>query len=93
MVLIFDCGIRVKVDESTVREYRLRKMKPFRPNAKQTLKSYYQVPVDINELPRSKLTGYQNIAVKFYPNGVTPERFNRGSRFGLAWIPDRSIRE
>jgi DNA transformation protein len=24
-------------------------MKPFRPNAKQTLKSYYQVPVDIIE--------------------------------------------
>lgn len=38
-----------KIDESTVREYRLRKMKPFRPNAKQTLKSYYQVPVDIIE--------------------------------------------
>jgi DNA transformation protein len=38
-----------KVDESTVGEYRKRKMKPFRPNAKQTLKSYYQVPVDIIE--------------------------------------------
>ena len=24
-------------------------MKPFRPNAKQTLKSYYQVPVEIIE--------------------------------------------
>ncbi len=38
-----------KIDESTVREYRLHKMKPFRPNAKQTLKSYYQVPADIIE--------------------------------------------
>jgi len=38
-----------KVDESTVGEYRKRKMKPFRPNAKQTLKSYYQVPVEIIE--------------------------------------------
>ena len=38
-----------KIDESTVQEYRLRKMKPFRPNAKQMLKSYYQVPVDIIE--------------------------------------------
>ena len=38
-----------KIDESTVGEYRKRKMKPFRPNAKQTLKSYYQVPVDIIE--------------------------------------------
>ena len=38
-----------KVDESTVATYRKRKMKPFRPNAKQTLKSYYQVPVEVIE--------------------------------------------
>lgn len=38
-----------KIDETTAREYRKRKMKPFRPNAKQTLKSYYQVPVEIIE--------------------------------------------
>ena len=38
-----------KIDESTVGEYRKRKMKPFRPNPKQTLKSYYQVPVEIIE--------------------------------------------
>jgi DNA transformation protein len=38
-----------KIDASTVGEYRKRRMRPFRPNAKQTLKSYYQVPVDIIE--------------------------------------------
>jgi len=38
-----------KIDESTVGEYRKHKMKPFRPTAKQTLKSYYQVPVEIIE--------------------------------------------
>jgi DNA transformation protein and related proteins len=38
-----------KVDESTVEEYRKHKMKPFRPNARQTLKSYYQVPVEVIE--------------------------------------------
>jgi DNA transformation protein and related proteins len=38
-----------KVDESTIGEYRKRKMKPFRPKAKQTLISYYQVPVEILE--------------------------------------------
>ena len=38
-----------KIDKSTMGEYRKRKMKPFRPNAKQTLKSYYQVPVDVIE--------------------------------------------
>ena len=38
-----------KIDEATVGEYRKHRMKPFRPNAKQTLKSYYQVPVEIFE--------------------------------------------
>ena len=38
-----------KIDESTVGEYRKRKMKPFRPNAQQTLKSYYQVPAEVIE--------------------------------------------
>lgn len=38
-----------KIDEATVGEYRRRKMRPFRPSARQTLKSYYQVPVEIIE--------------------------------------------
>ena len=38
-----------KVDESTINNYRKRKMKPFQPNAKRTLKSYYEVPVEIVE--------------------------------------------
>lgn len=38
-----------KIDGSTLGEYRKHKMKPFRPNAKQTLKSYYQVPPEILE--------------------------------------------
>jgi DNA transformation protein len=38
-----------KTNETTVCEYRKRKMKPFRPNPKQTLKSYYEVPVEVIE--------------------------------------------
>jgi DNA transformation protein len=38
-----------KIDASRIGEYRKRKMRPFRPNAKQTLKSYYQVPIEIVE--------------------------------------------
>jgi DNA transformation protein len=38
-----------KTDEATRKDYNERGMKPFRPNAKQTLKSYYEVPVDIIE--------------------------------------------
>ena len=38
-----------KVNEFTLADYRKHKMNPFRPTDKQTLKSYYQVPVEIIE--------------------------------------------
>ena len=38
-----------KVNEFTLADYREHKMNPFRPTDKQTLKSYYQVPVEIIE--------------------------------------------
>ena len=38
-----------KTNATTAARYREHKMKPFKPNAKQTLKSYYEVPVDILE--------------------------------------------
>lgn len=38
-----------KVTPNTVGLYKEQGMKPFRPNAKQTLKSFYEVPVDIIE--------------------------------------------
>jgi DNA transformation protein and related proteins len=38
-----------KVTESTAPRYKKHGMKPFRPNAKQTLKSFYEVPVDVIE--------------------------------------------
>ena len=38
------------------------------------------------ELLRSKLTGYQNIAMRIYFKAVTPECFYRGSSSSLAWI-------
>jgi DNA transformation protein and related proteins len=47
--IIHKGGLYFKIDEKTVAEYRKRKMKSFRPNAKQSLKSYYGVPVEIIE--------------------------------------------
>ncbi len=38
-----------KVTPVTIPRYKDRGMKPFRPNAKQTLKSFYEVPVDVIE--------------------------------------------
>lgn len=38
-----------KVSPATLPSYREQGMKPFRPNARQTLKNYYEVPVDVLE--------------------------------------------
>jgi len=38
-----------KTDDASRETYRTRGMKPFRPNAKQTLKTYYEVPAEIIE--------------------------------------------
>jgi DNA transformation protein len=38
-----------KTDEASRAAYRDRGMKPFRPNARQTLKTYYEVPVEVME--------------------------------------------
>jgi len=38
-----------KTNETSRAAYREHGMKPFRPSAKQTLKTYYEVPVDVME--------------------------------------------
>ncbi len=38
-----------KVTATTAPRYKAQGMKPFRPNAKQTLKSFYEVPIDVLE--------------------------------------------
>lgn len=38
-----------KTDEHSRGAYRAQGMQPFRPNARQTLKEYYEVPADIIE--------------------------------------------
>ncbi|PCJ66625.1 MAG: hypothetical protein COA73_01065 [Candidatus Hydrogenedentota bacterium] len=44
--IVFDGKLYFKTDEHTCERYLDWEMEPFQPNAKQTLKSYYQVPVD-----------------------------------------------
>ena len=50
-----------KTNATTATRYRERKMKPFRPNAKQTLKNYYEVPADILE-DRELLAQWEDVA-------------------------------
>jgi hypothetical protein len=47
----------------------------------------------VNEPPTQQATGYQNMAMRIYPKGVTPECFNRGSSPSFAWIPAKIMRE
>jgi len=49
--ILFKGRLYFKTDATTVKEYRRRGMKPFRPNTRQTLKNYYEVPVEIIEDP------------------------------------------
>ncbi len=57
-----------KTDEAARQNYRDRGMKPFRPSAKQTLTSYYEVPVDIIE-DQEQLTAWAEQATRSKGSG------------------------
>lgn len=52
-----------KITGLTLPRYTEQGMKPFRPNAKQTLKSFYEVPIDIIE-DAASLTQWATDAVE-----------------------------
>jgi len=47
--IVDDGRLYFKTDEESRTEYKRLGMRPFQPTEKQTLKSYYEVPVDILE--------------------------------------------
>lgn len=47
--IIHKSRLYFKTDPKSLPSYLEAGMKPFRPNDKQTLKSYYEVPVDVIE--------------------------------------------
>lgn len=47
--IIHKSRLYFRTDDASRETYRAHDMKPFRPNAKQTLKTYYEVPVEIIE--------------------------------------------
>ena len=50
----------LKVTTTTVERYKAHGMKPFRPNAKQTLRSFYEVPTDVLEDPEQLIDWAQD---------------------------------
>jgi DNA transformation protein len=55
-----------KTDGASRETYRARGMKPFRPNQKQTLKTYYEVPVEVME-DAERLVAWAGQATRLSP--------------------------
>jgi DNA transformation protein len=47
--IVFDDRLFFRTDDSTRSDYERAGMEPFRPNERQTLKNYYEVPPDVIE--------------------------------------------
>ena len=47
--IVFDGRLYFKTDDASRSQYESWESEPFQPNAKQTLKSYYEVPAEIIE--------------------------------------------
>ena len=60
--IIFRGRLFFKTDTSTAEHYRAHGMRPFRPSATQTLRSYYEVPLEVME-DAEELTAWARAAV------------------------------
>ena len=54
--IVFGGKLYLKVDERSKDDFVSRDMGPFRPNERQTLKSYYEVPPDVLADPEALLS-------------------------------------
>jgi len=54
--IAFRGRLYLKVDEGSKGDYLARGMRPFRPNERQTLKSYYEVPPEVHADPNVLLS-------------------------------------
>jgi len=61
--IAYKASLHFKTDAATQAEYEKRGMKPFRPNARMTLKSYYEVPAEVIE-NRAELVPWARTAIE-----------------------------
>jgi DNA transformation protein and related proteins len=69
--IVYKRRLYFRVSDDTVPAYRKFGMKPFRPNATQTLKTYYEVPVDVVE-DAERLTAWAVQALRRRPRLSSP---------------------
>ena len=61
--ILFQGRLYLKTDDTTAADYTRRGMRPFRPNDRQVLKTYYEVPADVLE-DRATLARWAMAAVR-----------------------------
>jgi DNA transformation protein len=66
--IIFRGRLYFRTDEASRASYLECGMRPFRPNARQTLGTYYEVPLDVLEDPR-ELERWAGVAVRTQRGG------------------------
>jgi DNA transformation protein len=71
--ILFRGRLYFKVDEESKGDYLARGMGPFRPNERQTLKSYYEVPPEVLEDPEVILS-WAREAIRVGQESMRPAR-------------------
>src|SRR4051794_12375830 len=84
--IVFNGRLYLKTDESTAGRYERLGMGPFRPNDKQVLRSYYEVPADVLE-GRAKLLEWAREAARAARSAGGAQR-HKGA-IGRAEVPRR----
>jgi len=76
--ILFDGRLYLKTDETTSPEYERRGCRPFRPNDRQLLRSYYEVPADVLE-NRDELLRWAAAATRAADAGSPPAQSRRNA--------------
>jgi DNA transformation protein len=71
--MVFRDRLYFKVDEESKGDYLARSMGPFRPNDRQTLKSYYEVPPEVLD-DREALLSWAREAIRVGQESQEPVR-------------------
>lgn len=77
--IIYQGRLYLKITPDIVSSYLAQGMAPFRPNAKQTLKTYYEVPADVVE-DAERLTTWAVQAVRSRVRPSSPPRPEKSRR-------------
>ncbi len=80
--MVFQERLYFKVDDRSKGEYLDRGMGPFRPNERQTLKSYFEVPPDVLAEPEALLSWAREAT---RAGQISHGRARTGKERGMRW--------